>query len=115
MAEKKNRSTIMILGLLGVLLIGGGLFFYNLLGGEDLAIDGSDQLETDVKIERIKMLAKENFEFFVPVDDSQSLFDKLSESPQYQHLRDQEAIIINLDNIGNAYPFAASQVATFPE
>lgn len=104
--DKQNRTIILVLVVVAVLLIGGGWIFYNYLGSNTEVLPEESKLQTELEVIKMKNLAEENLEFFNPENATSSLWYKLDKSFQYDALRYEPDIDFDLNNTGNLYPFA---------
>lgn len=110
MENNKKNFNFLIVIIVAVLLIGGAWFIFSLLTTQE-----GDQLSTEeavqeAKIQKIKLLAEENLEYFPLENKAQSILEKIKDNPQYQNLDLEIDTFINTKtNLGNAYPFASAE------
>lgn len=108
MAEKNDKKTMMILlAVLGVVLIGSGIWTYNTLQPLDLGEEASGV--GDVQIEyvfKVKEEALDNIEDFLDLEFARgTIWEDFYSDQQFKNLKRTD-IEIDVDkNLGNNHPF----------
>lgn len=100
-----KKSTILLLIILGLIMIGGGLWFY-FSTQKELIPDANitDQAELE-RVYQIKDLSVQNvLDFLKTPADPASIWEDLLAKKQFQDLEERE-IEINLEGVGNTRPF----------
>ncbi|MCD4761185.1 hypothetical protein K8R42_04785 [bacterium] len=106
MAKRSDKKTVIVLlVILGIALVGSGLWLFKILKPIDIPIDVQADLKVR-KLFRVKDVAIDNVEDFLKVDFSpDSIWEGLYQSEQYMNL-DSFEIDINIeDDVGNPEPF----------
>lgn len=109
MANREDKKTLYILlAVLGVAVVGGGIWLYQTLKPSDIAT--SFDIENDPQVNKvfaIKQTATKNvIDFIGSRASSETILDKIYNDPQYQALEDFEIVIDIEEGIGNSEPFA---------
>lgn len=108
MASREDKKTLYILlAVLGVAVVGGGIWLYQILKPSDVAT--SFDIENDPQVSKvfaIKQTATKNvIDFIGSRASSETILDKIYNDPQYQALEDFEVVIDIEEGIGNPEPF----------
>lgn len=107
MASQENKNTLyMLLAVLGIVVVGGGIWLYQILKPVDtISLDVENDPQV-LKVFSIKQMAAKNvIDFIGSRTSSETVLDKLYNDPQYQALEDFEVVIDLEEGIGNPEPF----------
>ncbi|PLX25753.1 hypothetical protein C0580_01600 [Candidatus Parcubacteria bacterium] len=109
MASRDDKKTLYILlAVLGVAVVGGGIWLYQILKPADIVTSSFD-IESDPQVNKvfaIKQTATKNvIDFIGSRTSSDTILDKIYNDPQYQALEDFEVVIDLEEGIGNPEPF----------
>lgn len=115
MATENRKSVIFIIIGVAIILIAGAWLLFNFLSKAETQTNTNNDNAQAAKILKIKKLAQENLEFF-PVNQTEAnVLEELEKNQQYQGLSLDLNTSIDLENLGNPYPFASQQTEEEPQ
>lgn len=96
-----KRSLIILVAILGLVLIGGGWWFFNIFSSANTTSDFEINTRL-IQATKARNVARDNINNFL----NKNILEGLEDNEQYQSLN-QIIVEISLDDVGNPEPFTA--------
>lgn len=108
-----KKRLIVLLSLLGASLIGGGIWFFMTMSGDEIDIsETTSQVVTNSsRIDSLRKLIDKNTRY---LNDEESLINSIDKSEKFIKLEDN-FVEVEMYGVGNTQPFAPIQFSTSTE